>query len=478
MSSQALLSMRPDAPAQSPHDQALLREFPASELPHLAVRGVLGEGGMATVYEAEHERLALPVAVKLLRVEDARAEEARGRMLREARLYAGLGDPRIPRVYDVDVLSDGRVYVVLELVQGQPLDAWLRDGRALPPALAVHVARELCASLAHLHDAGILHRDVKPSNILLDVHTSPAKVWLIDLGIAKAREARGGDVQLTLQGTVIGTPHYMAPERIMGGDADVRSDVYSVGVLLYELLTGCSAFPGSTDAQVVAAVLRDGPPDVRHHAPEVSSELAALVQRAVARDPGRRFPSAQAMADALAAVGEAQPEPRPRSHAPVLLADDTRPARRQCIEPGKALAWAAAGLVLAMGISWWRDDGEVRGTAKPAAITAPARVVRRTEAERTLPASAEQPATGGGADEVAQTAPSEARSPASPVPARRAEKSMAPSLTTLAAPRPTSATAPRPEVQQLGPAVSPLGRAAEGKGSAIERRVRTNPYAE
>jgi eukaryotic-like serine/threonine-protein kinase len=292
MSSQALLPIRPDAPAQSPHDQALLRDFPASELPHLMVRGVLGEGGMATVYEAEHERLALPVAVKLLRVEDARAEEARGRMLREARLYAGLGDPRIPRVYDVDVLSDGRVYVVLELVQGRPLDAWLREGRALPPALAVHVARELCASLAHLHDAGILHRDVKPSNILLDLHASPPKVWLIDLGIAKAREARGGDVRLTLQGTVIGTPHYMAPERIVGGEADVRSDVYSVGVLLYELLTGCSAFPGNTDAQVVAAVLRDAPPDVRHQAPEVSPELSAVVRKAVARDPGRRFQSA------------------------------------------------------------------------------------------------------------------------------------------------------------------------------------------
>jgi hypothetical protein len=490
---QGSADMLPAAAREAERQRALLAAFPAAELPHLALRGVLGEGGMSTVYEAMHERLDLPVAVKLLHVPDARADEARARMLREARLYATLGDPRVPRVFDVDVLEDGRVYVVLERVHGTPLEVFLEAGTPLAPELAVRVASELLDSLVSLHAAGILHRDIKPANILLDSECAPAKVWLIDLGIAKEEGRRTGQPPLTLQGVVLGTPHYMSPERIVGGEADARADVYSVGVLLYEMLTGAQAFAGSTEAQVVASVLRDALPDVRAHVPGLSSALAGLVGRAVSRDASRRFPTAAAMLRALRGVPEAEllgaaSALRPVAcvarapvRTPVLLSEPPEPARgvRERGERGKVLICVAVGLAIAMGISWWRDDGETKARAR----TAPSAEARRA-AEASRPSAHPNPLP-----EPAMSAHPRAATPQATAPARseaRAESGSAqrprPAASSPAAARPAAAqrprVEPRPDVQSLAP---PSSRSVVGGASAFEerallRRIRMNPY--
>jgi serine/threonine-protein kinase len=307
--------------------------YPRQLAPHLELRRVLGEGGSSIVFEAFHTRLKVPVAVKLLSVRGSIAEQAKIRLLREAELYALLDDPRIPRVYDVDELPNGTPFVVMEFVPGRSLEALLGNG-PLSPRRAVTIAQEVLAALAYVHTRGVLHRDVKPANVLLLETEDKCQVRLVDFGIAKVfADAPESGGPLTQQGTLVGTPHYMAPERLLGEESDEKSDVYSVGVMLYEMLSGSAPFSGPTLGEVIAAVLRDDARPLHQACPHVSVALSNIVACAMHRDPAARHASAEVMLRALGQIdstlqGEISsprivPAMRP---APSLAAPSVRPA--------------------------------------------------------------------------------------------------------------------------------------------------------
>jgi serine/threonine protein kinase len=359
----------------------LVAGYPAQLAPHLELRRVLGEGGSSVVFEAFHTRLKVPVAVKLMSVRGAMAQQARARLLREAELYALLDDPRVPRVYDVDELPDGTPFVVMEFVPGQSLETLLLSG-PLSPRRAVSITQEVLAALAYVHSRGVLHRDVKPANVILCENDGKCQVRLVDFGIAKVSDH--ADQTLTQQGTIVGTPHYMAPERLLGQEAAERADIYSVGVMLYEMLAGAVPFGGPTLGEVIASVLRDDPEPLRSRAPHVSPELERVVQRAMQRSGYLRYASAEEMKTALGALetafqGEASsprivsptraqalPSLPPRRQPLASLdldAEDYRPPRRR-IEKTPFYLLAAAGAI-GLWAMWPSNVADLRVQLEP-----------------------------------------------------------------------------------------------------------------
>lgn len=360
--------------------------YPRAFAPHLELKRVLGEGGSSIVFEAFHARLKVPVAVKLLTAQGALAQQARERLLREAELYAQLDDPRIPRVYDVLELPDGTPYVVMEFVPGGSLESLLEEG-PLSAQRAIRVTLEVLSALAYVHARGILHRDVKPANVILHERSADkCEVRLVDFGIAKlSLEGLPSAGALTQQGTLVGTPHYMAPERILGQACDFTADLYSVGVMLYEMLVGVAPFTGPTLGEVIASVLRDTPRPLREVRPDLPRALEEFLARAMAREPGDRFASALSMQAALSEIvgliGSEISSPRivpaaPSTLRPLpfqslqvthqdLLLTDRRPDRQRSWLP-----WLGAGALL---FGLWavvpRSVGDQRGTTHEASTS-------------------------------------------------------------------------------------------------------------
>ncbi|MEF3121470.1 Stk1 family PASTA domain-containing Ser/Thr kinase [Kocuria flava] len=252
----------------------------------------LARGGTATVYRARDRRLDRPVAVKLLHphlAEDAGAAE---RFAREARAAARLSHPHVVSVLDQGRSPDGTPYLVMELVEGPTLRRVLRERGALPVPEALDVLEALLDGLAAAHRAGLVHRDVKPENVLLD---AGGRITVADFGLTRAADQHTGT------GTVLGTVGYAAPELVTGRRVDARSDVYAAGVVLFELLAGRRPFDGPP--LVVARAHADGPvPDVRSAAPGVPAPVAHLVARATAHDPQDRPADAGRMLEQLRAV--------------------------------------------------------------------------------------------------------------------------------------------------------------------------------
>jgi hypothetical protein len=266
------------------------------------ITGVLGRGGMATVYRATQERLGRDVAVKVLR--DTLDPQAEQRFDREARAVASLSHPNILPVYDYGE-DEGRRYIVTQYIEGgRSLERRVAEG-PVPPAEAAALTIRVLEALAYAHGRGVIHRDIKPANILL-----PRPDWplLGDFGIAQSAAEQ---TQLTSAGEIIGTPNYMAPERATGQPSDARADLYAVGVVLYELLTGRPPFAGDGPLAVLLKHVQDPPPPPHSLNPAVPAPLEQVVLRALEKEPARRFQSAAEMADALRAA--ATPEALARS---------------------------------------------------------------------------------------------------------------------------------------------------------------------
>ncbi len=226
----------------------------------------IGRGGMGRVFRARHVRLDRAVAVKFLAGEAASSPEAQARFAREARALALLDHPNIVRVHDFGD-EEGERFLVMELVEGRSLAELL----PLPPAEAVRMAVQVCDALAYAHARGVVHRDIKPANILVD---GAGRVKVTDFGIARIVRREGPRDTLTAAHAVVGTPEYMAPEALVGAPPDPRMDVYAVGVLLHEMVTGRPPVAGS---------------------PSLTGALGAVVRRAVMLEPSRRYASAQAL---------------------------------------------------------------------------------------------------------------------------------------------------------------------------------------
>jgi serine/threonine protein kinase len=265
----------------------------------------LGEGAMGAVYRAERTDGGGPVAIKVLQDDLSDDDELRERFEREARALFGLTHPHILDVQDYGV-ANGNPYLVMELLEGQSLDE-LIDSRPLLPERALEMARQFLSGLAFAHSEGVLHRDLKTENIyVVQKGQGQFTAKLLDFGLVKFvdDERWGEGKKLTVAGSVMGSPAYMSPEQGTGGYMDARSDVYSAGVVLYELLTGTWPFIGETRMEMLRLHLTSPVPSLRDGRPELgfTPELDALVQRALSKDADQRFQNAVEMLEALDAL--------------------------------------------------------------------------------------------------------------------------------------------------------------------------------
>jgi serine/threonine-protein kinase len=261
------------------------------------VKRVLGEGGMGQVFECENTLLRRMVAVKV--VNERASKEAVMRLEREALLVAAVQHPNICDVYDFGTLSDGSPYIVLERLFGETLASLLRRSRTLKIPFVVEVFSQMLSGLQAAHGAQIVHRDLKPQNVfLVDRVGLPPLVKLLDFGMAKDISGnRAGTI--TRPGSVFGTVQYMAPEVLRGERVDPRTDIFAVGVMLYEVLTGETPFHGDTVADVQANILRSTPEPITKKRPELPPDTAEIVLRALAKEPAKRWANAYAMQNAL-----------------------------------------------------------------------------------------------------------------------------------------------------------------------------------
>jgi len=279
------------------------------------LRQPIAAGGMAQVWSASDTETDELVAVKILHPHLATDDAFVERFRREARAAASLTHRSIVTIYGT-ISENGLEAIVMELIEGLTLRSVLDEVGAMPAVDVVHFAAEIAAALDEAHRAGIVHRDIKPANIMI----SPDKrVMVTDFGIAKA----GTDADLTQTGTLLGTAKYLAPEQVSGAPIDPRSDLYALGVVMFEALTGTVPFKANTDAATALARLHQDPPQIRSLRPNVSSELAAIVMRLMDRDPNRRYTRASALEDALRAIRSATGDPNDPIRSD--FADEARP---------------------------------------------------------------------------------------------------------------------------------------------------------
>jgi serine/threonine-protein kinase len=278
---------------------------------------LLGEGGMGIVYEAEHLRLMQRVAIKWLRPDVLALPDALERFHREARAICRMRGPHVAHVMDVDADAAGRPYMVMELLRGRDLEAELQARGALPIAEAVDWVLQACAAIAEAHAVGIVHRDLKPSNLFLAEEAGARVLKVLDFGISKvARD----EPSVTVTAMILGTPLYMSPEQVRSArDVDSRTDIWSLGVILYELITGSPPFLGTTTA-AIAAIVADATPRAREARSDVPEGLQLAIMTALAKSPENRFPSAEAFAAALTPFASAQGIEGPFSLRPSLEA--------------------------------------------------------------------------------------------------------------------------------------------------------------
>lgn len=263
------------------------------------IEAPIGEGGMGIVYRARHLGLGIDVALKVLHTRFGAGPGAI-RFEREARAARCLDHPGCVRVLDQGKTADGQLYLAMELLEGPSLaDRLATSGRASRPD-AIRIAVELCEALAHAHSRGVLHRDVKPANLVLGRRDGHPRFVLVDFGFAKLVD----DAPLTALGECAGSPSYLAPERLLGRPYDGRADLYGAGIVLYEMLTGTRPFHGATAVETARQQIGCPPPPIRASRPDVSPALEAVIVRALQKDPKNRFADAEQMRRALVDASE------------------------------------------------------------------------------------------------------------------------------------------------------------------------------
>ena len=266
----------------------------------------IGQGGMVVVYLGRDDRLDRDVAIKVMLPAKARDPLSRERFVREGKATAAVDHPHVITIHQVGE-HDGLPYLVMQRLAGCTLQEHVTAGGRPPLAEAVRIGREIAEGLAAAHAKGLIHRDIKPSNVFL--HGPSRQVKLIDFGLALGLHDAATD--LTIDGSLVGTPAYMAPERIDDGDVDASSDLFGLGVVLYELLTGRLPFAGSSVAAILAAVARGNPRHVFEIVPDLPPAAAELVMRLLARDKADRPADALTVARQLAAIATTLPEEPP-----------------------------------------------------------------------------------------------------------------------------------------------------------------------
>jgi serine/threonine protein kinase/CheY-like chemotaxis protein len=370
----------------------------------------IGQGGMGEVWQAEDTRLLRSVAVKILSDHVAGDAESKQRFLREARMAAQLNHPNIATIYSVDE-QDGQMYIAMELVEGQSLSELIRTA-SVTRADAVRVARLAAGALGAAHEKGVVHRDIKPDNIIV----SPRIVKVLDFGIAKQVGPTNRDSgRLTEHGMILGTPHYMSPEQALGKVLDCRTDIFSLGVVLYEALTGHLPFDADTVTATMMQTILHDPVDIATASPGIPEELAVVVRRMLMKKPEDRYQNVDDVATDLGHVrltDAARPKPGFGSTPTVALPSssiaDLYPEKRGGVRDTPSSLPTSAHEPVPQG---GRTDASGQRNAWPGETTAPQPAVPSAQ-------PMEWPSTPG---------PSQAgRAPATPEPAREAKESVRP----------------------------------------------------
>lgn len=261
----------------------------------------IGEGGMAQVYLANDLERKKAVAIKVLLPRVAIVPGAVERLQREAAIARRLDHPNVCRVLDFGWTADKLFYLVLPFVEGETLGALMTRTGPMAASDAVRRLGDVCSGLDYAHTMGVVHRDMKPDNVMIMPQAGDRAV-VMDFGLAKEAQAQPNGARLTATGMVVGTPAYMSPEQLSGGDVDGRTDQYSVGLMAYEMLVGRLPFTGVTPEALLVARLRDTPEPLRSLRPELPAALEAALLRALAFEPGDRFPTMREFARELAAA--------------------------------------------------------------------------------------------------------------------------------------------------------------------------------
>jgi eukaryotic-like serine/threonine-protein kinase len=256
----------------------------------------IGAGGMGEVWKAEDTRLGRMVAIKILPPSVAADAESLARMRREARTAAQLNHPNIATIHSIEE-ADGRLFIAMEFVDGEPLAKLIKRG--MSEAEICRIGRSVADALAEAHAKGIIHRDIKPDNVIV----SGSRVKVLDFGIAKQVGLTSGDEKtatfVTQQGMIVGTIHYMSPEQALGKPLDPRTDIFSLGVVLYEAATGRLPFKGDTITETMTQIIRDEPQEPVRVNPKVSPGMNAIIQRCMRKNRDERYPTASALGRAL-----------------------------------------------------------------------------------------------------------------------------------------------------------------------------------
>jgi serine/threonine-protein kinase len=379
------------------------------------VERILGAGGMGVVVAVTHIELGTHLALKLIRPDRQRHALAVDRFFREARAATRVGGEHIAQVMDVGMLETGAPYMIMEHLVGRDLGEELQARGPLPTEEAVEIVLQACVAVAAAHAAGIVHRDLKPKNLFLTRRPDGSPlVKVLDFGIAKALDDEsGGSLEaLTVSGAVLGSPMYMSPEQIKSAsDVDHRTDVWSLGVILYELLSGCLPFGGSSVAARLARIVADAPVPLRQARPDVPAKLDAQVMRCIEKDVARRTPSVAALAQGIAPFAPSRTSDSVArlllSVGPTLAETPQKGARALRLSgPGaRAGAWFAALAVAALSVA--AAVAFARALAHRSAVVAPATgsATSRPDVRRFAPRSARRITFDEGAEEFPSWTP-------------------------------------------------------------------------
>lgn len=287
----------PRGNAPAPEDE-LAADLVGETLSGWRVVRHIAEGGMGHVYEAEGPK-GERAAIKVLHTHLLTKPEVSFRFRREGEILESIQSPHVPKLMGRGKDKRGRPYMVMELLDGRELNRVLEEAHRLSASVAVDIATQLCRALAAAHAAGVVHRDMKPENVIVCGALSAPVVKVLDFSVSKTE-----DVAFTQLGQIIGTPAYMPPEQAKGDPITPLADVYSVGAILYDMLTGRPPFHGDEPGRILSDLLTKTPPRPRELNPLIPASVEAVVLRAIARDPKQRFPLIEAFGDALRSLGE------------------------------------------------------------------------------------------------------------------------------------------------------------------------------